>query len=251
MKKDTSKSGKKEVFWLTNPSVLIDYEYITNIWPKRTDDVNTKLNAVTRCVILLTLVGLVLTQQNKLRLVATALVTMFAIVFYQHYITKLKSNLEDNKENKMNDSMSSSASSSKEGFQSGMNGENNVKGAVKYQEMCGRDGLTDPNTSNPMMNVMPMDIKNNPKRPPAQPSYKGCVKRNISKNIRKNLDPRLFCDLGDELSFSHFERRLHTMPNSQIPNNQKKFAEFCYGNTAIVKDTHMNAPKCNDILFST
>lgn len=244
MKKDISESSKKEIFWLTNPSVLIDYEYIMNIWPKRTDDVNTKLNAVTRCVIILTLIGLVLTQQNKIRLIATALVTMFAIVFYQHYITKLKTTLEDNKETNV-------ASSSKEGFQSGMNGDNRINGDVKYKEMCGRDGLTDPNKNNPMMNVMPMDIKNNPRRPPAQPSYKGCVKRNISKNIRKNLDPRLFCDLGDELSFSHFERRLHTMPNSQIPNNQKKFAEFCYGNTAIVKDTHMNAPKCNDILFST
>lgn len=247
MKKDTSESGKKEVFWLTNPSVLIDYDYIMNIWPKRDDDVNTKLNAVTRCVVLLTLIGLILTQQNKMRLIATALVTMFAIVFYQHYISKLKSTLDDNKEK----TTTIPSSSSKEGFQSSMNGDIRVNNAVKYKEMCGRDGLTDPKIDNPMMNVMPMDIKNNPQRPPAQPSYKGCVKRNISQNIRKNLDPRLFCDLGDELAFSHFERRLHTMPNSQIPNNQKKFAEFCYGNTAIVKDTHMNAPKCNDILFST
>lgn len=236
MKKEES-GNKKEVFWLTNPSVLIDYEYITSIWPKRDNDVNTKLNAVTRCVVLMTLIGLVLTQHSKIRLVATAFVTIFAIVFYQHYITKLKMTLANNKDD--ND---------KEGFQSNVN---DVKDTVNYQQMCGRDGLTDPKVNNPLMNVMPMDIKNNPQRPPAQPSYKGCVKKDISQSIRNNLDPRLFRDLGDELAFSHFERRLHTMPNSQIPNNQKKFAEFCYGNTALVKDTNMTAPKCNDIRFSS
>lgn len=247
--KSDKKEDKNEVFWLTNPSVLIDYNYITNIWPKREDDVNTKLNAVTRCVILLTMMGLVLTQHNKIRLLATTFVTLIAIVFYQHYIIKIKGNLESKEE---------------EGFQNREGGrmgpsrnmdtlsvQRNVNDEERYQEMCGRDGLHEPNNENPMMNVMPMDIKNNPQRPPAQPSYKTCVKQNIRKNIKKNLDPRLFCDLGDELAFSHFERQFHTMPNSQVPNNQKKFAEFCYGNTAMVKDTHMKAPKCDDIIFST
>ena len=31
-------------------------------------------------------------------------------------------------------------------------------------------------------------------------------------------------------------RNFYTMPNTQIPNNQKKFAEFCYGNMPSCKD---------------
>jgi len=31
-------------------------------------------------------------------------------------------------------------------------------------------------------------------------------------------------------------RNFHTMPNTQIPNNQRSFAEFCYGNMASCKD---------------
>ena len=243
------KDTKNEVFWLTNPSVLIDYNYITNIWPKREDDVNTKLNAVTRCVILLTMIGLVLTQHNKFRLLVTTFVTILSIVFYQHYIIKIQGNLglldkEEGFQNKPN----ITGKDTRSGI---MNMQENVNEEERYQDMCGRDGLREPGNSNPMMNVMPMDIKNDPKRPPAQPSYKTCVKRNIRSNIKKNLDPRLFCDLGDELAFSHFERQFHTMPNTQVPNNQKKFAEFCYGNTAMVKDTQMKAPKCDDIIFST
>ena len=241
--KSHKKGDKNEVFWLTNPSVLIDYNYITNIWPRREDDVNTKLNAVTRCVVLLSLIGIVLTQNNKMRLLATTFVTLIAIVFYQHYIIKIKGNFDSN--------TGEEEFQTRERRSEQINVQRNVNDEERYQEMCGRDGLHEPKNINPMMNVMPMDIKNNPQRPPAQPSYKTCVKKNIRKNIKKNLDPRLFCDLGDELAFSHFERQFHTMPNTQVPNNQKKFAEFCYGNTAIVKDTHMKAPKCDDIIFST
>ena len=30
-------------------------------------------------------------------------------------------------------------------------------------------------------------------------------------------------------------RNFHTMPNTKIPNEQRRFAEFCYGNMAFVK----------------
>ena len=31
-------------------------------------------------------------------------------------------------------------------------------------------------------------------------------------------------------------RNFYAMPNTQIPNNQKDFAEFCYGNMPSCKD---------------
>ena len=43
-------------------------------------------------------------------------------------------------------------------------------------------------------------------------------------------------DLGDNLAFEHSMRNFYAMPNTTIPNNQKEFAEFCYGNMPSCKD---------------
>lgn len=222
----------KELFWVSDPSVLLDSQYISNIWPKRHDDVDTKLNAVTRCVILMTVIGLILTRNSKLRLCITTIVTLIAVVFYQNYIHKIKSVIENNKEN----------------FTSRMN--TSVQNSDAYRMIHGSNGLQNPTTQNPLMNVNVTDVKYNPRRQPAQPSYNKEIRQTIRDNIKSNLDPRLFRDLGDEMNFNQFERQLYTMPNSEVPNNQQEFAKFCYGNTAIEKDTNLKASKCDDLIYS-
>ena len=44
-------------FWFNNPAILFDSNHITEIWPSSNLDYVSKLNAVTRLVILLTVVG--------------------------------------------------------------------------------------------------------------------------------------------------------------------------------------------------
>jgi hypothetical protein len=46
-------------FWADNPSILFDSQYITEIWIYSGMDTNQKLNAISRLVILLTLLGYV------------------------------------------------------------------------------------------------------------------------------------------------------------------------------------------------
>ena len=50
------------------------------------------------------------------------------------------------------------------------------------------------------------------------------------------MNPRLFLDLGDNITFDRSMRNFYAMPNSQVPNNQTKFAEFCYGNMPSCKE---------------
>ena len=52
----------------------------------------------------------------------------------------------------------------------------------------------------------------------------------------KSQDARLFKNLGDNLTFQHSMRNFYSMPNTQIPNNQKDFANFCYGNMPSCKE---------------
>ena len=72
------------------------------------------------------------------------------------------------------------------------------------------------------------------------------VEKDINNDVRKqivelnpsidNLDERIFKDLGDNFVFNQSMRNFYTMPNTNVPNNQKEFAEFCYGNMPSCKE---------------
>ena len=92
-----------------------------------------------------------------------------------------------------------------------------------------------PTKKNPVMNILMNEYKENPHRKPAAPAYNDTVHKEINENATTQ-DKRLFKNLGDNLSFENSMRNFYAMPNTQIPNNQKEFAEFCYGNMPSCKD---------------
>ena len=83
-----------------------------------------------------------------------------------------------------------------------------------------------PTQKNPLMNVLLPEIQDNPQRKPAAPAVNPTVEKNINKKV---ADPRLFLDLGDNIAFDQSMRNFYAMPNTTIPNDQKAFAEYCYG----------------------
>ena len=44
-------------FWLHRPDILINRNYLRELWPTADMSVNQKLNAITRFIILITLLG--------------------------------------------------------------------------------------------------------------------------------------------------------------------------------------------------
>lgn len=95
---------------------------------------------------------------------------------------------------------------------------------------------TTPEKTNPMMNVLLTDIHNEPTRKAAAPSFTPVIETEINDSVKENLDPRLFKDLGDNIVFDQSMRNFHTMPNTTVMNDQKAFAEFCYGNMPSCKE---------------
>ena len=65
-------------FWLNNPNILLNKEYITDVWPTENLDYPEKLNAITRLIILLSLIGYFLTKSIKIPI--SALITIGIIV---------------------------------------------------------------------------------------------------------------------------------------------------------------------------
>ena len=85
------------------------------------------------------------------------------------------------------------------------------------------------------MNVLMDEYKYNPKRPPAAPIYNDQIKSQVNENA-KSENSRLYKNLGDNIIYENSMRNFHTMPNTKIPNDQKEFALFCYGNMPSCKE---------------
>ena len=98
------------------------------------------------------------------------------------------------------------------------------------------------------MNVLLNEYTDNPNRKPAAPAYNDEVHEEMNEKAKTDVDERLYKNLGDNLSFENSMRNFYAMPNTQIPNNQRDFALFCYGNMPSCKDGDETCSKNNALL---
>ena len=198
----------KNIFWLDYPLILFKNDQILQLWPSTNLTIEKKLNALTRLVILLTLIGYAFTKRVEFFIIA--FLTLLGIVLLY-------------KKRQVKNKVIKEAFSSKE-----------KKNAVKSDFFnLESDKYTQPSKNNPLGNVLLTDYVDNPKRPPAAPAYEPPIEKAINNST---MDPRLFLDLGDNLSFDRSMRNFYAMPNTKIPSDQKGFAEFCYGDMPSCKE---------------
>lgn len=206
-------------FWLNNPNILFKTGEISNIWPSDEMTFEEKLNAMTRLVILLTGIGFLITKKTKVAL--SGLVTLGAIILL-YLIKKNKA-------------------SAKEGYTS-----RDVYNIMQSE-------FTKPTTTNPAMNILLTEINDNPHRYEAMPSANPLVEDDINTKTKQfvsdnfndeKIDERLFNDLGDNFTFDQSMRAWHPMPNTTIPNDQKAFTDYCYGDMIACRDETNNEIAC-------
>ena len=65
-------------FWMNDPTILFQKDNISQIWPTKGMSTDQKLNAITRLVIILTILGFLVTKTIKI--LVTGIVTLVAIV---------------------------------------------------------------------------------------------------------------------------------------------------------------------------
>jgi len=196
-------------FWLNDPNILLNKKYITEIWPNSDYDLARKLNAVTRIILLLTILGYFFTKSVKILISAVIALVVLTIIY------KTKSN-KVTKENFSNNNN---------------NNNNNNESLANYFDK----EFTVPTKKNPVMNVLMSEYKYNPKRKEAAPAYNEEISEKIN-NDAKNQNLKLYRNLGDNLTFENSMRNFYATANTTIPNNQKDFALFCYGNMPSCKD---------------
>ena len=207
-------NNENSVFWINRPTILFSKNYITQLWPLDEMTREQKLNAITRLVILLTLAGFLVSNNYKI-LVTGFVSIVFLIITYKILNKDLNQKI-------------------KETFSS-----ENLYAKVKHN-------FTNPTTANPVMNILLPEIQDNPNRLEAAPAYNKAVERAINQetqdfivtnfNNDENIRKKLFDDKGDKFDFECSMRQFYSTANTRVPNNQKDFAQFCYGNMASCKD---------------
>ena len=105
-----------------------------------------------------------------------------------------------------------------------------------------RDGsiCIKPTKTNPFMNVMMTDYADNPDRP------KACdiTQSNIKKRSESFFDEKLYRDVDDIFHKNASDRQFYTTSSTTIPNDQTKFAQWCYGTGPTCKEGNGN--KCQE-----
>ena len=211
-------------FWLNNPSILLKQSDISELFPTATMTSEQKLNAITRLIVLLTLLGYLITRKEKFLI--TGVITLVVIVIL--YFVQSQKNKNKDVEGFVNPDMNADA------FK-----------LSKNTFMHTQPTNTQPTITNPAMNVLLTEIVDNPDRKPAELAYEPAVNADINKQtidmVKKNfndpnIDVRLFKDLGDSYTFDQSMRTWYATANTQIPNDQGSFAEFCYGDMISCKE---------------
>lgn len=94
-----------------------------------------------------------------------------------------------------------------------------------------------PSKNNPFMNVTLSDYLDDPDRPEACDVTRDDIQNEITDNFRNNL----YKNTDDIFNNKSSERQFYTMPSTTIPNKQKEFAEWLYGENDNCKT---NSNKC-------
>ena len=216
-------------FWLNEPTILFDKKQITEIWPNPNMSNMEKLNAISRFVIIASLLGYLITL--NIGIIFVGIITLAVIAILYH----VQSNkiIADEKAKELPPKI-------KESFTN----------AILYNEV--KDDYTNPKENNPMMNVLLPEISYNPTRNEAAPAFNAEVEKNINNSTKdyvvdttfsdestkqkEYIKRKLFSDLGDSYTFDDSMRNFYTNPNTTIPNDQEGFANFCFGDMISAKE---------------
>lgn len=221
--------------WINDPTILFNKDHIMDLWPTQNMCYEEKLNAITRLVIIITILGYILTF--SLRILIVGLITICAI--YVLYKMKKPKITKDHM---------------KEGFE------------IKGNEVTGlfdkSTTITNPVTldtviksefkegdkKNPFSNVLLTEIMDNPDRKSAPPAFNPDVDEDITKYVKKsvqsmnpginNTNKQLYSSLWDNFELDQSNRIFYSTANTKVvPGDQSAFANFLYSDMPSAKES--------------
>lgn len=217
-------------FWSKDPSILLNKDYIFELWPTSKMSYEQKLNAISRLIILLTVLGFIFTMSARILVIGIITLIVVFILF-----------------------KSSKQKVTKEMFKEGFSDNNAIVtgGTLTNPETLEQFLKTDfmPNTkTNPFANVLLTEIGDDPNRKSAPPAFNPDVHEDITTSTKKmvqrlnptikNTNKQLFGNLGDQFDLDQSNRNFYSTANTRVVNDQGAYADFLYGNMPSSKDAN-------------
>jgi hypothetical protein len=214
-------------FWSNNPTILFNKESIIQLWPTQQMTFEAKLNAISRLVILMTVLGFLFT--SNWNLIIVGIVTL-ALIFTLYRLRK----------NKLVSSLVK-----KEGFTGNKLStikpiDTSITTNPVTLESVLRSDFHPTTKKNPFGNVLLTDIMDTPNRKAAAPSFNPDVYDDIDRAVKKqtqmlnpdivNTNKQLYGDLYSNYELDNSMMRFYSTANSRVENDQGAFSQWLYGN---------------------
>jgi hypothetical protein len=223
-------------FWFNDPTIIFNKDSMFQLWPTSSLSFEGKLNAISRIVIVLSILGFLFTRKNHFLIIG--IVTLAIIVsFYKFRKNSIVKNLVKQEE----------------GFQ--------VRGTEPLGSVSSSLMTTNPVTletvlrsefhpttkKNPFGNVLLTDIMDQPDRKSAAPSFNPDVYDDINLAAKKqtqmlnpgitNTNKQLYGDLKDNYDLDKSMMRFYSTANTRVTSDQGAYANYLYGNMFSAKES--------------
>lgn len=195
-------------FWLDDPRILFKHNVITQIIPSTDYSFNENLNAITRLIILITLLAFILFKHFII--IILSLVILCIIIFYHKY-TLSKETFHDY------DILNSTVDISQNPFNNSLLNHNmgNYLKKIKIE----------PDTS--YGKTPSYEIEYNEE---IEETMHNNVKNIIKENNKDNSDiDNIFKNTTDLMDFDHHMRQFYIEPVNNTPNDLNGFLTYCFG----------------------
>jgi len=212
-------------FWFNDPTIIFNKDSMFQLWPTSGLTFEAKLNAISRTVIVLSVL-----VTRKLHFLIIGTITLAIIVsFYKFRKNNIIKNLVKQEE----------------GFQ--------VQGPSPLGSVSSSLMTTNPVTlekvlrsefhpttkKNPFGNVLLTDIMDQPNRKAAAPSFNPDVYDDITSAAKKqtqmlnpgiiNTNKQLYGDLKDNYDLDNSMMRFYSTANTRVTSDQGAYADYLYG----------------------
>ena len=215
-------------FWSNDPTILFNKDSISQLWPTQQMTFEAKLNAISRIIIVMSLLGFLFTRNINILVIG---VVTLAIIFtlYKLRKQKLVSSLIKKEGFTVNSSTQPVALS-----------QNQMTTNPVTLETVLRSNFHPTTKKNPFGNVLLTDIMDTPNRPAAAPSFNPDVYDDIDSAVKKqtqmlypgiiNTTKQLYGDLKDNYDLDNSMMRFYSTANTRVCNDQSAYGEWLYGN---------------------
>ena len=217
-------------FWTNDPTILFNKDYIFELWPTANMCYEQKLNAISRLIILLTILGYILTMSK--RVIVVGILTLLVIyVLYSMRKKKITKGMLENFD--VQGRLPSVQGNEVTGLFD--NKPTSFVNPVTLDAVL-RSEFKEGNKKNPFSNVLLTEINDDPNRKAAPASFN--VDEDITKNVKrsvqmmnpgiKNTNYQLYGDLWQKFELDQSNRIFYSTPNTRVTPDTGAYAQYLY-----------------------